>query len=130
MNEFLNLKLSKLLKEKGFDEVTNYIYSEVYGCVENINSLKHSDGSNRFISAPTISDVVMWLYKKHGIWVWVQTKIKEDGSDDVWFIPNGRNLPIKTKGVYEIDPIPYTPKNTPTEAYESAIEHCLTKLIK
>lgn len=66
---YVDFNTAKLLKEKGFNEITNYNYSEVYGFIENINSLKHSDGNNRFVSAPEQWQVVEWLRVKHDIWV-------------------------------------------------------------
>jgi len=66
---------------------------------------------------PTISDVVMWLYEKHGIWV--HSEICFDGKG---FIP-------KITEVVE-NQYPYnTQFNSPTEAYEAAIEYTLNNLI-
>ena len=99
MNKPISYPLAKLLKEKGFDEPCPNLYYQPEMCKK-----------------PTIADVVMWLYEKHDIWinVWpmnknefywgVDTNEKEFTSDDINF-------------------------NSPTEAYEAAIEFILTKLI-
>ena len=108
MNKEVSYPIAKLLKEKGFDEITNYNYSEVYGYIENINALKHSDGNNRFVSAPTIAEVVMWLYEKHGIWISVDSI-----DDSTIFRHCFSNIDF----------------NSPTEAYEDAIEYTLNNLI-
>ena len=76
--------------------------------------------NRKAIAAPTIAELVMWLYEKHGIWI----------------VP----LPTPTKhfvfGIYNIEK-PYElvngemkkSFNSPTEAYEAAIEHTLKNLI-
>ena len=61
---------AKLAKEKGFDEITDMIYMTnhtVETIFENINRLKHSDGNNPFISAPTQSLLAKWLREVHDI---------------------------------------------------------------
>lgn len=82
-----------------------------------------------FTSAPTIAQVVMWLYEKHGIWLYVGMKSKEDGTDEAWFIPNARYIPTKIKNGFEIDPIIYMCRKSPTEAYSAGIEHILKELL-
>lgn len=75
MQESLVLfKTAKLAREKGFDEITYFIF-DTYNCapalkfkiIENFNSLKHSDGDNHFISAPTQSLLQKWLRDVHHI---------------------------------------------------------------
>lgn len=45
MNIKVSFQIAKLLKERGFDESTT----------------------------PTISDTVMWLKEKHGVWIFAET---------------------------------------------------------
>lgn len=71
--------------------------------------------SEDFISAPTIAEVLMWLYEKHGIWIYV-SKPDENG----WV--------IHWQGLKSYPTLIYF--NSPTEAYSSAIEHTLKNLIK
>jgi hypothetical protein len=93
MNTPVNFEIAKLLKEKGFDEQWNI-----------------------YMHTPTIAEVVMWLYEKHGIWI----APKKAMGMNKWFpqIYKGDDLIIS-----EII------TNSPTEAYEAAIEHCLTNII-
>jgi hypothetical protein len=63
--EFVPYEQALALKELGFDEPCLYNYSELYGFIENMNSLKHSDGNNRFVSAPLYQQVFRWFRKVH-----------------------------------------------------------------
>ncbi len=86
--------------------------------------------------SPTISDVVMWLYEKHGIWIEVS---KLDGYQNLFFYTitgsNGFNYGHKITVIEwdddKCDEMGYTNKykNSPTEAYEAAIEYTLNNLI-
>ena len=86
---------------------------------------------------PTTADVVMWLYEKHGIWINVCPTIIEYNSrkDCIGFIylitklktylENGKMYGNDDKGIFS-NSYYY---NSPTEAYESAIEYTLNNLI-
>lgn len=78
---------------------------------------------------PTIADVVMWIYEKHRIWIWVGCRELEDSTNRTIFIPQGRTIPSTKKDGFVVDIIPYTPKGSPTEAYEAAFEYTLNNLI-
>ena len=83
------------------------------------NSTKSPIGSTSYYSAPTIAEVVMWLYEKHGVWITVCV-IGVDGFG-YWLHDKGRKrLNPDNQGGYWL---------SPTEAYKAAIEYCLTKLI-
>ena len=77
--------------------------------------------------SPTIAEVVMWLYEKHGIWTVVSTTISKQfiykcidmsGKKD----PSKSNYPtcVSKDGTYY---------NSPTEAYLQAIKYTLKNLI-
>ena len=124
MTTIVKFELAKLLKEKGYNNPTRDCY--------NVHGLSFSNGWCEYIGddfefdglvkanklrkedtlAPTIAEVVIWLYEKHGIWISV-----EQNS----FIGGG-----KSSFISNIKRVEY---NSPTEAYESAIEYCLTNLI-
>ena len=144
MNTHVNFETAKLLKEKGFNEwCKSYYRKNLLNSAEPVGTIKiiHSRWKNdivlgyefiehhyEFYAAPTIAEVVMWIYKKHGIWISVYTM-------DKW-LPNGNDreqlfdYSIKQMKLGLID-IPKKPEefNSPEEAYEAAIKHCLTKLI-
>jgi hypothetical protein len=65
--EFIPYEQALALKELGFDEVCLYNYSEVYGFIENMNDLKHSDGNNRFVSAPLYQQAFRWFREKYKV---------------------------------------------------------------
>ena len=134
MNNPISFETAKLLKEKGFDvPVRNYYLQkekgdhlhegfedEYWGDNKVVNWNKDIIGIKPFqgfISAPTIAEVVMWLYEKHGIWIFAfsysrrwQWKIDSDSSTAEYSRGDGFN--------------------SPTEAYEAAIEYTLKNLIK
>jgi hypothetical protein len=132
MNTPVSSELAKLLKEKRFDvPVRNYrlegkysdfvhegFEDDYWGDYRIVNWNKEIIGIKPFkgfVSAPTIAEVVMWLYEKHGIWIFVfryskewQWKVDDENS----------TLEFSRKGF-----------NSPTEAYEAAINHTLNNLI-
>jgi len=145
MTEPVSFKIAKLLKEKGFDipiqhtiANENYVY-DIYtknftknistNAIANWNDEKYEG----ILSAPTIAEVVMWLYEKHGIWInpiprlssWIFTiqEVRTGNNEsliDIDFYES--NTYLKFKGVPTI-------MNSPTEAYEAAIEYTLNNLI-
>ena len=117
MNTPVIFPLVKLLKEKGYDIKIDYDLNQIL-------NLK---------SAPTIADVVMWLYEKHDIWISV-------GGDCNYKF----KFEIHTWNWYELEKTyrmghivlgetfwhtSSEPFNLPTEAYETAIEYILKNLI-
>lgn len=110
MNTPVSFQMAELLKEKGFDDFTQIWYQHgegISGCVEGKRDYYNRKG-DVYTSAPTISDVVMWLYEKHGIWIGVY-----DLDDTTIFRHCFSNIDF----------------NSPTEAYEAAIEYTLNNLI-
>ncbi len=76
-----------------------------------------SNGYLDIYSAPTISDVVMWLYEKHGIWIY---PFRHDFNNEFyWHI----DTPDEDEFTSDMN------FNSPTEAYEAAIKYCLEKII-
>ena len=132
MNKEVNFEIAKLLKDKGFDEPCSHAYKEVESPVLYIhqdkkynNSFekewqntvrKNSHMDNAVIkrySAPTIAEVVMWLYEKHGVWI----SVKQNS-----FIGGGKSSFISNVlGKKEY--------NSPTEACEAAIKYTLENLL-
>lgn len=124
LNKPVDFTTAKLLKEKGFNKSTTKVYGQVlldtFKLVNyNFTKMGEEGGFQNapYYYAPTIAEVVMWLYEKHGIWVSVM--ITNDfkmfyynirSKEAIWY--TGTNL------------------NSPKESYTSAIKYCLTKLIK
>lgn len=137
MNKEVNFEISKLLKEKGFDELCNNHYSQALfegtnpdweGVFPKYSVFKHSDSHYNSkpnnndswfeCSAPTIAEVVMWLYEKHGIWISVQ----KDWDDSICL---GWEAKIDfSDGVRITETV-----NSIREAYDFAIKYVLKNLI-
>ncbi len=160
----VSFEIAKLLKKKGFDIPCWSYYSSL-----NLYTFELTDWNNHTIgdtsmhkrnagyySAPTIVEVVMWLYEKHGIWieitmgkdhtgVWFDWDIfstitprKDDelGEESVEYEdnPNEKWLNYKTTYNSMIEDERFAIINkesysSPTEAYEAAIEYTLKNLL-
>ena len=81
----------------------------------NYNPINWNSTKNHYTSAPTIADVVMWLYKNHKIWISVDPEI----DTNTWFhtITHGKSETVF--GNY----------SSPIEAYEKGFEHILNEMI-
>lgn len=83
MNTIVNFEIAQILKEKEYDEPCYNAYN-THGMQfangwleylwENGNEIPFTkkDLKPQDILAPTIAEVVMWLYEKHGIWISVR----------------------------------------------------------
>ena len=88
--------------------------SSFYGCA--IKEEHKKEFSIQSYSAPTIAEVVMWLYETFGIYIESRLQLSSAGNE---FIPyfNCTEIPRSTK---------YT---TPLEAYTQAILYTLNNLV-
>lgn len=129
MNTPVSFEIAKLLKEKGFDKSLDTIFNTVYdiedmSLMKNVHQETLTKGKELFLHAPTIAEVVMWLYKEKGLWVnvmYMGFELKYSWSIDI----------ITTSGsdwdsYGEEGDICY---KSPTEAYSQAIEYTLKNLI-
>lgn len=125
MNTTVSFEIAELLQEKRIVIYSDYRYTDFKGIIR-----LERDASAVFPFAPTIADVVMWLYEKHGVWV----NVDSDCYGVNWYshiLPCSKqvydDLELRNK-VYKsrffIDA-----SKTPTEAYSKSIEYCLTELI-
>ena len=130
MNTQVNFELAKLLKEKGFDETSLNFYTnprcKMFGIDEHgryypiknkaktlwVSGHAATLDSKHVYYAPTIAEVVIWLYEKHGIWISVNLKFK-------YQIETKKHGVLHTKDEF----------NSPTEAYEAAITYVLNNLL-
>ena len=127
MNTIVNFELAKLLKEKGFDVPmiqNGRVYCEGTKQIESIVSSNQVANWNancyvEICSAPTIVEVIMWLYEKHGIWV----TVNPNHSFKYWSV----NLVTDKNANDNLHDA--TIFDSPTEAYEAAIEYILNNLI-
>jgi hypothetical protein len=151
MNNPVSFELAKLLKEKGFNEPTidqYYLSNGIYKLKEIkegvfSNSELEKDGENYggsnpnfWISAPTIADVVMWLYEKYHTFIsvvnepnvhrfkWIITNLALVGYKR--YIHSDK---LKEMNEEETEYLYQHYFNSPIEAYEAGIKYCLEKVI-
>lgn len=145
MNTPVNFELAKLLKEKEFEEISSNFYTnprcKMFGIDEHgryypiknkakslwISGNAVTLDSKHVYYAPTIADVVMWLYEKYGIWINVSITIHKEYFYQC-MDTTGKKDPTKNNYPSRIcEPGNYY--NSPTEAYEAGIEYTLNNLI-
>ena len=137
--DYVSFETAKLLKEKGFNEETEYVYSNdgelLRLCHFGINDLTNTDcndyhtwqfpieGVVSIISAPTLQMTMKWLREREWficvvpLAFYCGTKTWKFGYN-IWA---GDNL--------EVDELSTPEFNTYEEACEAAIKYCLEKLI-
>lgn len=117
MTTTVNFEIAKLLKEKGFEQESDTYYTTNGELKYDFDypALQPSKPYG-YYDAPTIAEIVMWLYENHKFWI-VAFPI-EDGfwAFDVF---DSKSECIKSGMEF----------NSPTEAYETAIEYTLENLI-
>jgi len=135
MNTPVSFELAKLLKEKEFDEPTKVWHQRgngIVGCVEGQRDFFNRKG-DVYTSAPTIAEVVMWLYEKYNIWISVSPVFEfNDGREDYLTIRGYQYyITVITDNKYnqEKTHADRGNKNSPTEAYEAAIKYTLKNLL-
>ena len=143
MNKEVSFPIAKLLKEKGYEEPTKKHYEYALKSQKNqedgysgpfgwekgelilqshyfINNHKQADLSSEMwymCSAPTIAEVIMWLYEKHEYWCYAYTNGK------IWhpcIQHKFGDMAVLSGKIGEF--------NSPTKAYEAAFEYTLNNL--
>lgn len=127
MNTFVDFNTAKLLLDNGFEVFTSFEY-DYDGCI----MPRSYCNPNRLCSAPTIAEVVMWLYEKHGIWIEVYPREYKE-LNLMWSYTLTKIESTYTVGGIEFPDIE-KPDDIPIwkslkEAYLAAIEYCINKLI-
>lgn len=142
MKTKVTYKIAKLLKEKGFDLECYDYYTLRHDSKNPYRTKGEEYNSDRYIkfdwncnsdsaksikapypntyhesqcSAPTVVEVLMWLYEKHGIWI-VVYEYKDHAAD------------INDNFVFKSNYTNQKEFTTPTEAYQEAIKYCLSNL--
>ena len=141
MNTIVDFSIAKLLKDKKFNDEVLHFYCKNRTCNYTKKPYKYSfevdANQERLVngeidnfgygltwSAPTIAEVVMWLYEKHEIWIEVNVDIngrfryilrKHNSTDNAWEVKNPTSISEYT--------------SLPTEVYSKAIKYILNNLI-
>ncbi len=121
MNTLVSFEIAKLIKEKGykldFGDNQKFYFPDTRELTENHR------GNN--YPAPTIVEVVMWLYEKHGIWINGGLYAHLGNVSKFQFTIESQ----KSKSTNSIVQLNINPFNSPAEAYEAAIEYTLKNLL-
>lgn len=129
LNKPVDFTTAKLLKEKGFEQLMQVgticrIQNKANKHYEKTRPIRESDLENEWSifneTYPTIVDVVMWCFKKHGIWISV---VQNEYLDKFQYTLTQKKS--NSWNIVDNDKL----FNSPTEAYEAAIKHCLEKII-
>ena len=118
MNKKVSFKINQLLYDKGWryelgvDETGHKVKNSLAEQRWNEGDLTYAD--------ITITEVVMWLYEKHGVWINVDFKETDESFEYRCRLIKSNDLPR----IFYQDGF-----NSPTEAYEAAIEYTLNNLI-
>ena len=118
MNNPVNYEIAKLLTLTDFNQK-----STNKGYVIDTKQLSFDYGidyiNRKAIAAPTIAEVVMWLYETHDIWIQVSDWTNQPIDREIW----KRAFQWFING--EADGRPF---KSPAETYEAAIKHVLLSL--
>ena len=141
MNTPVSFPIAKLLKEKEYKDknmlgtvrLSEPEYYDPNGIIHNIKDIfeeKDYEIEDCF-NAPTIVEVIMWLYEKHGIWISVDC----DCYGILWYAnlsvaseKNWDNIHLRHEIISASKKFP-NEHNSPTEAYEAALLYTLKNLI-
>lgn len=133
MNKEVNPETKQLLFDKGWRYELSESYDPELGGTRVNHSLgeqRWNEGKNLTYVDITIVDIIMWLYEKHGIWISVH---EENCRGYVGFDFNivfvGDHEATVTQQEIQYKLLGETVFNSPTEAYEAAIEYTLNNLI-
>jgi hypothetical protein len=123
MNTPISFEIAKLLKEKGFDKLCNTLW---HFNGSNYIEMSNKNSENFGFSSPTIAEVVYWIYEKHEIWI-------EVGAGSLFhkdkFYILIKEYRVDRWELTSLDNKIHSPYNSPTKAYEAAIEYTLNNLI-
>ena len=124
MNTPVTLEIARLLKEKGYNEICQaYFNNESLfnsKVIEQDSDDWNGDSyTNDVVSAPTIAEVVMWLWKTHKIWIYIRNF--ETLPFCSYILQNGESMISFHNGNKGF--------KTPAEAYQEAVLHTLKNLI-
>ena len=135
MDVHVNFEIAKLLKDKecvikplGLKNETDYVEGYEWDCEDENDIVKITEFQFedhvcyfRYLK-PTIAEVVMWIYKKYGIWI--ECLHRGDMGNFTFKVS-------KLKKGWRTEPhyIHESGYNSPTETYEAAIKYTLENLI-
>jgi len=129
--DYVSFEIAKLLKEKGFDEVTSKWYLKYKGEYSLVSrgSAEHTDDS---IDVPTLQMAMRWLREVHHLFIGVEPRLSF--TDYYWITANVYRV-RKKNSLYHAEPVDdYScvaccDGDSFEDACEKAIKYCLENLI-
>lgn len=124
MKTIVDFSTAKLLKEKGYNNPHDKVYSTLGNVLDSHYPTMSNSNLDPGISctAPTIGDVIIWFYEKQGIWIVVNVQIDDSWYFELYNLKDSRNAEIRVDiydNIYE----------NPTEAYQAAITYNIYNII-
>ena len=120
---YVSYEVAKLLKEKGFNWITQYVYT-----LDGTGSTPHKIGNWRAtsnIQKPTHQMACAWLREKYNICITIYPD-KENGYEAVLYdTENDVEIVLQSFGIYGI----HIYEEIYEDAVETAIKYCLENLI-
>ena len=140
IEDYVSFETSKLLKEKGFDEVCRSYYNiDNGGFGEDLTDeiLKNSNLPKYIASAPTLQMAMKWLREVHKLFITIE--IKGDPRMESFIYYKWSVAKYSSCQIERVDNGLHTPEDywyakgeedeTYEQACESAIKYCLENLI-
>ena len=122
LTKTVEFPLAKLLKEKGFEEKVKSYNQE--GKLVNVSmTIRRLNLDKIYYPAPTIAEVLDWLFEEYGIWISLRPFVKQDETV-VWLY----DIFKRSYSVAQL--LPSEGFYLQANAYESAIEYILKNKIK
>lgn len=119
--DYVSFAVSKLLKEKGFNEIVGWSYTEDGLLLRNLNY--DFECNNGIYDCPTLQKTMKWLRKKHKLCIVSIPVVTDDDGDGgcLWNYVISRKL----KPIYESESL----YESPEAALNDAAKYCLENLI-
>jgi len=113
MNTPVSFEIKQLLYDKGWRYELG-LDETGYKVKNSLAEQRWNEGNLTYVDI-AISEVVMWLYEKHGIWIYA---LRMDQKEFYWSIDTDKREFTSGENF-----------KTPTEAYEAAIEYTLKNFL-
>ena len=124
--DYVSFEIAKLLKEKGFDEVTSKWYLKYKG-EYTLVSRGTAEHSNSSIDVPTLQMAMKWLRDVHDLIISVSFTVHGWLCDITKVFRDSNGFIVNINHGIGDDSLPYCDEHE--EACEAAIKYCLENLI-
>lgn len=128
--DYVSLESAKLLREKGFDEMCEYVYRNpdenmIYVLQKFFKPIKNSELIDEVYTAPTLSITMKWLREVYNYHICICLDSYIEEYDNQYYIV----IRQRQDKLDIVSPIEQVFFNTYEEAAEAAIKYCLENLI-